>query len=495
MQILVSKLHPLERAVIPTLKDHCQLAPIIKASGLTEVEVIRALQWLENKKIITSTSQKIKIVYLQKNGQRYRQEGLPEKKFLKALSDQFKGLNVIIKKTKLSREEINACLGLLKKKEAIETKSAEFLQVRITETGKKVLEGTSLEEKFLQQEFPQLLSSIKDQATLEELRARKDFLKIEDEKNITIELTLLGKELITLDLKGEVVNRVTSSLLKSGEWKKKQFRSYDVEINVPAKYPGKKHPLNQAVEYVKRIWLDLGFKEMQGNYVQSAFWDLDALFVPQDHPAREMQDTFYPELWTKIKQVHENGADTGSRGWGGVYSKEEAAQVLLRTHTTVLSARKLAELTPSDLPAKFFNVGLVFRNEALDWKHLTEFYQIDGIVIDPNANLKHLKGYLTQFYNKMGFPKVRMRPAHFPYTEPSLEVDVFHPIKKEWVELGGAGIFRPEVVKPLLGIDVPILAWGQGIGRIILEYWKVSDIRLLNKNDLQQLRELKLWLK
>ena len=137
----------------------------------------------------------------------------------------------------------------------------------------------------------------------------------------------------------------------------------------------------------------------------------------------------------------------------------------------------------------------MFRNEALDWKHLFEFYQVEGIVIDPNANLKHLKGYLTQFYKKMGFTKVRMRPAHFPYTYCSLEVDVFHPVKKQWVELGGAGLFRPEVVKSLLGFECPVLAWGQGMGRIISEYWNITDIRDLNKNDLKQIREMKLWLK
>jgi len=189
------------------------------------------------------------------------------------------------------------------------------------------------------------------------------------------------------------------------------------------------------------------------------------------------------------------GGDTGSKGWRYTYSKEEASRILLRTHTTVLSAQTIAGLKKEDLPAKFFNVGKVFRNESLDWKHLFEFYQVDGIVIDPNANLKHLKGYLKLFYKKMGYEKVRMRPAHFPYTEPSLEVDVFHPEKKEWIELGGAGIFRPEVVKTLLGFDCPVLAWGQGMGRIISEYWKITDIRDLYKNDLKQLKEMKMWLK
>ena len=91
--------------------------------------------------------------------------------------------------------------------------------------------------------------------------------------------------------------------------------------------------------------------------------------------------------------------------------------------------------------------------------------------------------------------KIRIRPAYFPYTEPSAEIEVFHPVKKQWIELGGAGIFRPEVVKPLLGQDIPVLAWGLGLERSIMEYYNIKDIRELYKNDLKQLREMKLWLK
>ena len=376
--------------------------------------------------------------------------------------------------------------------------------IKLGSQAEKILKEGTYEEKFLEKEFPLDLSSVKDVEKLafDELKKRKSFLKVEDEKKLTIELTELGKELANEDLSGEFVNRLTTGMLKTGSWKDKQFRAYDVEINVPKVQMGKKHFVNDAVDYIKQIWMDLGFKEMTGNYVQSAFWDLDALFVPQDHPAREMQDTFYlngkaklPEFWEKIKEVHETGGETNSKGWQSKYSKEEAEKIMLRTHTTVLSAQTIAGLKKEDLPAKFFSVNKVFRNEALDWKHLFEFYQVEGIVIDPNANLKHLKGYLKEFYQKMGFSKVRMRPAHFPYTEPSVEVDVFHPVKKEWVELGGAGIFRPEVVKPLLGFECPVLAWGQGMGRIISEYWKIMDIRELYKNDLKQIREMKVWLK
>ena len=212
-------------------------------------------------------------------------------------------------------------------------------------------------------------------------------------------------------------------------------------------------------------------------------------------PIKDPKEGALPGIWKKIKEVHENGGDTGSKGWETKWSESIAKENLLRTHTTVLSAQTISKLKESDLPAKFFSVGKVFRNEALDWKHLFEFYQVEGIVIDPDANLKHLKGYLKEFYNKMGYTDVRMRPAHFPYTEPSVEVEVFHPVKKEWIELGGAGIFRPEVTKPLFGTEIPVLAWGQGMGRIIMEYWRLNDLRDLYKNDIKQLREMNFWMK
>ncbi|MBT3814124.1 phenylalanine--tRNA ligase subunit alpha [Candidatus Woesearchaeota archaeon] len=501
---IISKLHDLERKVLPVLKENTELSAIVKASKLQEIEVMRALQWLENKEVVKVNKEEKKIVILDSNGLKYKEEGFPERKFLESLSEEFQSLTVVAEKTKLEREELNACIGLLKRKLAIEVKKEEELMIKLGSQAEKILKEGTYEEKFLEKEFPLDLSSVKDVEKLafDELKKRKSFLKVEDEKKLTIELTELGKELANEDLSGEFVNRLTTGMLKTGSWKDKQFRAYDVEINVPKVQMGKKHFVNDAVDYIKQIWMDLGFKEMTGNYVQSAFWDLDALFVPQDHPAREMQDTFYlngkaklPEFWEKIKEVHETGGETNSKGWQSKYSKEEAEKIMLRTHTTVLSAQTIAGLKKEDLPAKFFSVNKVFRNEALDWKHLFEFYQVEGIVIDPNANLKHLKGYLKEFYQKMGFSKVRMRPAHFPYTEPSVEVDVFHPVKKEWVELGGAGIFRPEVVKPLLGFECPVLAWGQGMGRIISEYWKIMDIRELYKNDLKQIREMKVWLK
>ena len=505
-QKIIAKLHPLERKILPILNKTQDFLEIISKSNLQEIEIMRALQWLENKEVLKLVSEKTKVVNLDENALKYLKEGMPEKRFLEVLSHEFVPIEYVEKKSKLSKEEINACIGQLKRKVAIEVQKIDNkLNFKLGPQGNKLLTEDSLEEKFLKKEFPIKFKEILDldKFAFDELKKRKKFVKIEEIKKIDIKLTKLGKELAKSKIENNVINRLTVGMLKTGDWKKQSFRAYDVEINVPKILVGKKHFVNEAVDYIKRIWLDMGFEEMKGNYVQSAFWDLDALFVPQDHPAREMQDTFYlkgkaklpTKLYDGVKQTHENGGNSGSKGWRYKFSKSETEKLLLRTHTTVLSAQTIANLKKEDLPAKFFAIGKVFRNETLDWKHLFEFYQVEGIVIDPNANLKHLKGYLKEFYQKMGFSKVRMRPAHFPYTEPSVEVDVFHPVKKEWVELGGAGIFRPEVVKPLLGFECPVLAWGQGMGRIISEYWKISDIRELYKNDLKQTREMKAWLK
>jgi len=335
---------------------------------------------------------------------------------------------------------------------------------------------------------------------------KRGLVKVQEKRDNIVKLTSTGKKLVKTDLGEAPEERITAQDLKTGAWKNKEYRNYDVTLNVPAKNYGKKHFVNEAIEYIKQVWLELGFKEMQGTNAQTAFWDLDALYVPQDHPAREMQDTFYlekseteqdKELFKKVKAAHENGGDTGSTGWQYEFSKEESEQLLLRTHTTALSAQTLKRIAEGKekTPGKYFAVGPVFRNEDLDWKHLFEFHQVEGIVVEKGANFRHLLGYLELFFTKLGYEKVRVRPAHFPYTEPSAEVDGWHPVKKQWVELGGAGLFRPEVTKTLLGEDISVLAWGIGMERSITEYYGITDLRELYGNDLKQLQTMKKWIK
>ncbi|MCH8329098.1 MAG: phenylalanine--tRNA ligase subunit alpha [Nanoarchaeota archaeon] len=505
---IISTLHTFERKVLPVLKETSSFEKIAEKTKLQKVEVRRALQWLQKKKIIRVNKTLKEVISLDENGLKYKEKGLPEKTFLGEVAKGSCSLDAIEKRSNLSKQELGISLGNLKSKAAIEIKKEKEIIVSITDNGKKLLEKGFPEEEFLKKNFPINASELKDldKLTLENLKKRNRIVKVNIIKIINAELTEIGRKIVEHGInESAIIDRLTSSAIKSGAWKNKKLRSYDVKINVPNISGGRTHFVNQAIQYIKRIWLDMGFKEMTGNSVQTSFWDLDALFVPQDHPARDMQDTFYiknpkygklpKELEKRVKATHENGWTTGSKGWQYKWSESIAKENLLRTHTTVLSAQTIAKLKKENLPAKFFSVGKVFRNETLSWKSLFEFIQVEGIVVDPNANFMNLKGYLKEFFAKMGFPDIRIRPAHFPYTEPSAEIDVMHPVKKEWVELGGSGIFRPEVVKPLLGEAVPVLAWGLGMERTIMEYYNITDIRDVYKNDLKQLKEAKIWMK
>lgn len=504
---LISTLHPLERKVLPALKGTTSFDKLAEKTNLQKVEVMRALQWLQNKKIIAISQELKEVIELDENGLKYRQKGLPEKTFLESIKSK-SSLEDIKNKTSLSKEEISICLGILRSKSAIEITKDKEINVAITANGEKMLERGFPEEQFLKKKFPLDASELKDldKLAFENLKKRNRIIKLNIVKIINAVPTEIGKKIIGHGISEEnIIDKITPDIIKSGSWKNKSIRSYDVKINVPNIYGGRIHFANQAIQYIKKIWLEMGFKEMSGNLVQTSFWDLDALFVPQDHPARDMQDTFYikdpkygklpAELVKKVKASQESGFTTGSKGWQYKWSEDMAKENLIRTHNTVLSVQAIAKLKKENLPAKFFSVGKVFRNETLSWKSLFEFTQVEGIVVDPDANLKHLKGYLKEFFAKMGFPDVRIRPGHFPYTEPSCECDVWHPKKNRWVEVGGAGIFRPEVVKPLLGESVPVLAWGLGMERTIMEYYDITDVRDIYKNDLKQLRESKIWMK
>ena len=503
---VIAGLHLLEKQLLQALRTEHTYDRIVKKSKLQEVEVQRALHWLAGKNIIELQETSKQIVELDSNGKTYLKHGLPERVMLQALEHEHT-LSELKRKTGLNDEEITVSLGILKKKQAISTKKDTEFWIARTATGNEYLHKKFIEEVLIAA-LPLALDELSaDQKfAFDELKKRLNIITVTVLKKPSFELTEIGKRLLRADLSEEYLESLTPAMLKAGLWKDKQFRAFDIAAPVPKIYPGKRHFTNQALEHVRRIWLDMGFSEMQGSLLQTSFWNFDALFTAQDHPVRDMQDTFFikdpqkgslpsPALVGRVSKVHEDGWTTGSTGWQYSWDAEEAKKNVLRTHTTGLSARTIAALKESELPAKFFAIGKCFRNETLDWSHLFEFDQVEGIVIDPNANFKHLIGYLRKFFLKMGYKDVRIRPAYFPYTEMSAEVDVLHPVHNKWIELGGSGIFRPEVVKPLLGKDVPVIAWGLGFPRIISEYYKITDIRDLYRNDLRQLREMKLWMK
>lgn len=290
-----------------------------------------------------------------------------------------------------------------------------------------------------------------------------------------------------------------------------ELESVELDFNVEARTgtpkTGKKHYYKNILQYARQTWMEMGFEEMEGDYVVPSFLNFDALYTPQDHPARELHDTFFVENPGKadlseygdkvenVKDTHENGWTTGSSGYEGDWNKEEAERNVLRTHTTAISARTLHEIdiNEDELPKKFFIVGRNFRNETVDRTHLAEFYQTDGIVVGKDLTFANLKGYISRFFEKMGYEKFRLIPAYYPYTEMSVEVQVWDEEDEEWLGMGGAGMFRPEVVKPMLGFEARVLAWGLGIPRIAFMAAGLSDIRELYRNDIEIINETSVW--
>jgi len=501
---IVESLSLNERKILPILSEKLESADeISKKAELDKTSFLRALEFLKNKGLVEIQIEEEKFVDLDLNGILYKNKGLPERRLLNELAEKKSITFNDLTKLDLSQDEAKIALGVLRKKAMINISS-----------GGKILLNANKEEiikKFLEEQFieklPLNLSQLKpeEQFALKGLESRKDIIKIKEAKVFFCNLTSSGKKLAKSNLDLDLIEKLTPKIIQSQSWKGKKFRRYDIVSAVPRIYGGKRHFVNQATDYAKKIWLEMGFKEMTGNLAITGFWNFDSLFTAQDHPAREMQDTFFikniegklpdKKIVEKIKESHE-GKIEGSKGWQYEWQEKDAKKVLLRTHTTCLSSqtlRKIADL--KEFPAKYFALGKCFRNETIDWSHGFEFNQTEGIVVDENANFRQLLGYLKQFFKKMGYEKIRIRPSYFPYTEPSLEVDVWHPIHKKWFELGGAGMFRPEVTIPFFGRHIPVLAWGPGFDRIIMEFFKIQDLREMYKNNINKLREMKFWRK
>jgi phenylalanyl-tRNA synthetase alpha chain len=503
MQKIVESLSPSEKAIVPYLNEGT-MQKVHEASKIDKTSILRALEFLSNKNIIKLSSDQEKIIELGINGLLYVKQGLPERRLARIISQKNSiSISDAKKQSKLNPNEFTAALGVLKKKALINLINGNImLQGR-----KEELTKTTLEETFLHS-LPKKFEELQpeEKFAFEKLNSRKNIIDIQDKKTIKFSITELGKQLTNQDInKTEMIEAITPNLIKSGQWKGKKFRRYDITSPVPHISGGKKHFVNQATDYAKRIWLEMGFKEMSGDLIQSGFWNFDALFTAQDHPVREEHDTFFikdkiaklPDTKTieQIKAAHE-GKIKGSKGWQYEWKEEEAKKVVLRTHTTCLSAQTLKQIAKNkEFPAKYFALGKCFRNETVDWSHGFEFNQTEGIVVDENANFRQLLGYLREFFKKMGYEKIRIRPGYFPYTEPSLEIDIFHPIKKQWLEFGGAGMFRPEVTIPIFGKHIPVLAWGPGFDRIIMEFFDIADLREMYKNDINKLRKMKVWKK
>lgn len=222
----------------------------------------------------------------------------------------------------------------------------------------------------------------------------------------------------------------------------------------------------------------MGFKEMSGPIVESALWNMDVMWIPQDHPARDEQDTFYLDfkcdvdevVVEKVKNMHENGIKR-THTEKGDFSEDICRKALLRTHSTSTTFRYLAELgnrlkNGEDINGKYFYLANVFRNEAVDATHLAEFFQGEGFIIGDDLSLADLMGFVKEYYAKLGLEKIRFKPTFNPYTEPSMEAHYYDEKMGKWYALINSGIFRPETLKPFGLENKTVIAWGIGASRV-----------------------------
>lgn len=303
----------------------------------------------------------------------------------------------------------------------------------------------------------------------------------------------------------KLMTDLTADMIASGSWKTADFKKYNFEAEGAQVRGGALHPLLKVREEFRQIFFELGFEEMAtNNFVESSFWNFDALFVPQQHPARDLQDTFYikdpanttslpdPDYVERVKRVHQDGA-YGSIGYRYPWTLPEAQRLVLRTHTTAVSTAmlyKLANRPGGFKPAKYFSIDRVFRNEAVDATHLAEFHQVEGVIADVNLTLGDLIGFMERFFAKMGVHNLRFKPAYNPYTEPSMEIFSYHSGLGKWVEIGNSGMFRPEMLETMgLPKDVRVHGWGLSLERPTMIKYGIDNIRELlgHKCDLEMI--------
>jgi phenylalanyl-tRNA synthetase alpha chain len=492
-----------EARVLKTLTDSggkATLEDLAKKSGLADSAAARAILSLSQNQLVKEKLERRTELSLTDEGRTFARVGLPERIILLEVKNRGGRLSLkeALQHSKLAEKYGSIATGWISRKRwgTIEKSGSDLVIVARSDAPAD--------------DDDEVLSSLKkDILILEELPpALRDAALRLTKRNLVdsrvrtdreVEITEEGRNIGTSAPAQSEVSSLTGDMIVSGEWEKVKLRSYNVSSAVPRTYPGKYHPYLRFLRMVKRKLVALGFREAVGPLVETAFINCDCLYMPQDHPAREIHDLYYLKdpvsasleeygnLVERVAQTHENGWKTGSTGWRYKFSRDEASRLILRSHGTALSVRTLLSKN-LQIPGKYFAIARCFRPDMLDKTHLTEFNQAEGIVLDPSLNLRNLLGILEMFAKEVaGADKVRFKPDYFPFTEPSVELQAYRE-GFGWMEFGGSGIFRPEVTEPL-GVKVPVLAWGLGIDRLYMMSRKIQDIRQLFTSDLEWIRE------
>ena len=507
-------LHPLEVNLLAAFSQSADKplsdSSLHESSQLEPSQVSMALGWLQAKKLVRIHSEVITAwVGLTEVGHRYLEIGSPPEWIVRTCRQGAEeGRSFTVKELQSLNTfppmELSRAIGLLKKEGAIALGTGG--RIEATGTPSPTVEKLQTLLQQLKKNRQELLSFSPDQQALLRQYAVKrgnaqEPFRIEERVQREYTLTKTGKAVAKRCHAGTVeeVSQLTTDMLKDGSWRSKRFRKYTITLRPPRVAPGRRHPYREFLDLVKHKLVAMGFQEMRGPLVETEFWNMDALYMPQFHPARAIHDVYFVKTPThadtiaepflsQVAAAHEYGGPTGSSGWGYRYDTERARRLILRSQGTAVSARTLAS-NPL-VPGKYFSMARCFRYDQVDATHATDFFQIEGIVLGEDINFRTLLGLLTIFAKEMAqAEESKFFPAYFPFTEPSVELHVRHP-KLGWMELGGAGLFRPEVTQPL-GVTVPVVAWGLGLDRMAMVALGVHDIRELFSVDLEKIRTLR----
>lgn len=461
-----------------------KISQLAKELQISQEGMFSVVETLKNLGLLSQKEIEERFFKLTEEGKRYLKYELPERRILNVVAKSGEIDVDSLYKLGLSKEEVNIGLKWIKEKNWGYIQKGKLTIYKIPELGE--------DEKVIQ--LFKNTETIKEDKSIKKVTdklIRRNLLELEIKKDGVVQLTEKGKEeaqkLTKVMLEPQEIKVISSYDVLSGEWKKKRIKKYNLEAKPKKYYGGTFHPYYSFEEKIREILIGMGFEESDGPFIEPEFWVFDVLFQRQNHPARELFDTYRLknlkaslkdfENVKIVKEMHE-------KVYNEYWDEEVASRLVLRGQTTCVSARFLFEKKKP--PIKMFVISDVFRSDVIDATHHIQFKQIEGIMGDYGVNFKHLLGILDEFYEKVGFAGIKFIPSYFPFTEPSVEIIANHETLG-WIEMGGAGMFRPEVLKAV-GVDFPVAAWGLGFDRLAMVTLGIDDIRKLRTIDLLELR-------
>ncbi|MBN2497179.1 MAG: phenylalanine--tRNA ligase subunit alpha [Deltaproteobacteria bacterium] len=504
-------LHPLEIRVLQALGEQTRLDDAsFEAEGIDAARLRTVIEWQLAKGCMRQVLSREKhFVSLTELGLSYV-DGTPELRLIRRLREGALPVAELMRTEGLDPKEAGTALGSLKKAGVVQAGAEK--ELRLADDADKepfVALGRLIrrvaDEQRLDMDSLDPADAARVEAGSRKRGKAKGVFRIDIQTTRTLELTELGQQVKQAALRsgrsGDEINQLTPAMLADGSWRGKTFRPYNLAIR-PSRVAGRRHPYREFLDYVRRKLCSLGFAEMRGELVESEFWNMDALFMPQFHSARQIHDVYFVKdpakadqldepFASRVAAVHTDGGETGSRGWGYAFDRERSRRLVLRSQGTVLSARWLHQ---AEVPGKYFAIARCFRYDQVDATHAPDFYQCEGIVLGESIDFVTLLGLLKLFAQEVAkAEEIHFAPAYFPFTEPSVEIHMKHP-RLGWTELGGAGIFRPEVTWPQ-GVEVPVIAWGLGLDRMAMVAMGIDDIRDLFSPDLGKVRATRIRMK